>query len=228
MAFAELGDCWDEDGCWDITSVATSFTSLCADHVGAEFEALLDVLGVSDHVHVKNAVLVEFLDDVLWWDTDGRDEKTGAGFDGDVDELVELALGVVVAVEVFVSACSAYFLSGWMCLLGLSCTATNLWEQEIDAEWCVLVVQEALQLCDLLAEHVWSVADTADDTDTTGVGHSGGELRTSGHVHASKHDWVLDLEQIGRGGAELLCFRSACLSRVGCRNREIAAYEEMP
>lgn len=102
-----------------------------------------------------------------------------------------------------------------MCLLGLSCTATNLWEQEIDTERCVLVVQEALQLCDLLAEHVWSVADTADDTDTTSVGHSGGELRTSGHVHASKHDWVLDLEQIGRGGAELLCFRSACLVAGG-------------
>lgn len=42
-------------------------------------------------------MLVELLDNVLGWYTNGGDEKTGLGIDNDVDELVELALGVVVA-----------------------------------------------------------------------------------------------------------------------------------
>jgi hypothetical protein len=52
---------------------------------------------VADHVHVDDAVLVQLLNDVLRGDADGRDEELGAGLDDDVDQLVELALGVVVA-----------------------------------------------------------------------------------------------------------------------------------
>ena len=33
------------------------------------------------------------------WDTDGRDEELGTAVDDDADELVELALCVIVAVE---------------------------------------------------------------------------------------------------------------------------------
>lgn len=97
MALAELSDSWDEDGRGDISSVSTSFSSLCANHVGAKLETLLDVLWVANHVHVEDAVLVELLDDVFWRDADGGDEEAGARFDGDVDELVEFAFGVVVA-----------------------------------------------------------------------------------------------------------------------------------
>lgn len=57
------------------------------------------MLGVTDHVHVKDTGLVELLDDLLGRDTDGGDEELGAGLDDDVGELAELALGVVVTVK---------------------------------------------------------------------------------------------------------------------------------
>lgn len=65
VAFAKCGDRWNENGRRHISSVATTLTSLCADHVRSEFEALLDVLWVSDHVHVENAGLVKTLNSGL-------------------------------------------------------------------------------------------------------------------------------------------------------------------
>lgn len=100
---AETDDLWDQDGCRDVTGVASSFTTLGADHVDAEVEALLDVLGVADHVHVEDAGFVELVDDLLGGHADGGDEEAGAGVDDDVGELAELALGVVVAVGRVVS-----------------------------------------------------------------------------------------------------------------------------
>jgi hypothetical protein len=97
VALDHLDGCWDEDGCGYISSVASTLTTLCADHVDTEVEALLDVLGVSDHVHVQDAVLVELLDDVLGGYTDGADEELGARVNDDINELVELALGIIVA-----------------------------------------------------------------------------------------------------------------------------------
>lgn len=94
---ALLDDRGDEDGSGDVTGVATTLTALGADDVDAELEALLDVLNVADHVHVVDAGLVDALNDVLGGHTDGRDEELAARVDDDVDELIELALGVVVA-----------------------------------------------------------------------------------------------------------------------------------
>ena len=180
VALAETDNLWDQDGCWDISSVASSFTTLGADHVDAELEALLDVLGVADHVHVEDPGFVELVDDLLGWDTNGGDEETGAGVDDDVNEFAELALGVVVAVGGSVLVHVWYYcLCIHLVLLGLSCAATDLWEEQVDTEWSVLVLEEALELCNLLAEHVWGVADTTNDTDTASIGHGSSELRTS-------------------------------------------------
>jgi len=90
-------------------------------------------------------------------------------------------------------------------LLGLTGTSSDLWEQEINTEWCVLVVQKRLQLGDLLAEHVWGVANSSDNTETTSVGDSSSELWAGSNIHASKEDWVVDLEEVGGDRAELLC-----------------------
>ena len=89
-------------------------------------------------------------------------------------------------------------------LLGLACAAADLWEEQVNAEWGVLVLEEALELCNLLSQHVWGVSNTANDTDTAGVGDGCGELRTGGDVHAGKHDRVVDLEEIGGSGTDLL------------------------
>ncbi len=208
VALDELDDGWDQDGRWGVTSVSTSLTSLGADEIDTELEALLDVLWVADHVHVQDAVGVELVNDCLWWDTDGGDEELGAGFDDDVDELAELTLGVIVAVKIL-SALVLVFRVIARCgsvsnVLGLAGRASNLWEKEIDTEWSILIVQERLELGDLLAEHVWGVSNTTEDTETTGIGDGSSELWASGDVHTSQHNWVVDLQEISGGGAELL------------------------
>jgi hypothetical protein len=81
-------------------------------------------------------------------------------------------------------------------------------KQQIDTEWRILVVEVALQLSDLLAQHVWCVSDAAEDTDASGVCDGGGKLGTSSHVHAREHDGVLDLQQVGELCADLLCVLS--------------------
>lgn len=98
-------------------------------------------------------------------------------------------------------------------LLGLAGAATDLGKQEINAERRVLVGQVALELRDLLSEHVRCVTDATDDTEAAGVGDSSSELGTSSHVHASQHDGVLDLQQVGELGAELLWSLSAAILR---------------
>lgn len=91
------------------------------------------------------------------------------------------------------------------CLLGLAGAATDLREEQVDTEGSVLVVQVALELGDLLAQHVGSVTNTANDTETAGVGDGSGQLGASGDVHASKKHRVLDAEQVGDGSSDLLC-----------------------
>jgi hypothetical protein len=104
VLLADVHDSGDEDSCGDIASVATTLTTLSANDIDAEVKALLDVLDVTDHVHVNNAIGVELVDDSLGGNTDGRDEELSALLDDNVDELVELTLSVIVAVESYVSA----------------------------------------------------------------------------------------------------------------------------
>jgi hypothetical protein len=76
------------------------------------------VLDGTDHVHAENAVLVELVDDVLGGNTDGADKELGALLDDNVDELVKLALGVVV--------------------VGLTSRTTDLGDEKVDTEGCEL------------------------------------------------------------------------------------------
>lgn len=208
VAFAHRGDGWNENGGWDISGVAlsllvsgsysrmresltTSLTTLRADHISSERERLWDVLWVTDHVHVKYTGLVKLLDDVLWWHTNSADEKSSTRFDDDINQVVQLALGVVVArmsrQQLFEPRTRLY-------PLGLAGTSSDLRKQKINTEWCLLVMQVALEFGDLLAKHVWGVADTSNDTDTAGVGDCGRELWSSCNVHTSEHDRVSDTE----------------------------------
>lgn len=92
-----------------------------------------------------------------------------------------------------------------MSLLGLTGAATDLGEKQVDTERSVLVVEVRLELLNLLLEHLGGVADTANDTQTAGVGDGGGKLGAGSDVHARKQDGVLDLEKISDGSADLLC-----------------------
>jgi hypothetical protein len=99
LALDQLGNGGDEDGGRDITSVATTFTTLSTDNIDANIQALGNVLGVTDHVHAEDTGTVELLDNGLGGNTDSRDEQASLLGDDDIDELAELALGVVVAVK---------------------------------------------------------------------------------------------------------------------------------
>jgi hypothetical protein len=92
-----------------------------------------------------------------------------------------------------------------ICLLGLAGASANLGEKQVDTEGSVLVIQVALQLGDLLTEHIRSITNTTDNAQTAGVGDSSRQLRASGHVHTSQQNGVVDLKQIGDGSADDLC-----------------------
>ena len=68
-----------------------------------------------------------------------------------------------------------------------------------------------LDLVDLVTEHGGSVADATEDTDTTGIGNSSSQLGAGSHVHTSQEDGVVDLEKIGDGSADLLCWGALVL-----------------
>lgn len=86
--------------------------------------------------------------------------------------------------------------------LGLAGASTDLGEQQINTKGSVLVIQEALELCNLLTEHVGGVSDTSNDSQTTGVGDRSGQLRAGGHVHTRQEDGVIDLEQISKSSTD--------------------------
>jgi hypothetical protein len=111
-------------------------------------------------------------------------------------------------------------------LLSLPGTATNLRNQEVNTERCILVVEEALEFRDLFSEHVWGVADATDHTDATGIGDGCCELRTGSNVHASEHDGVCDLEQVGGDRTDLFWMGvSMASSLIVYAWRERVAYE---
>lgn len=89
-------------------------------------------------------------------------------------------------------------------VLGLARTSANLGKQQINTERSVLVVEVALELGNLLLEHVGGVTDTANDAETASVGDGGGQLGAGGNVHAGKKHGVLDAEHVGDGGTDLL------------------------
>jgi len=84
---------------------------------------------VSDHVHVYDSGLVEAVDDGFGWDADGRHEQLRTGFNDDVDEFAELALGVVV--------------------VGCTRAGTEFRDEEVDTEGGVLIIEVRLELGDL-------------------------------------------------------------------------------
>jgi hypothetical protein len=78
--------------------VTTALTTLGADNINANIKGLLDVLRVAYHVHAEDAGTVELIDNSLGGNTDSRDEKASLFLDDNINELTELALGVVVAI----------------------------------------------------------------------------------------------------------------------------------
>ena len=56
-------------------------------------------------------------------------------------------------------------------------------------------------------EHVRSISNSANNTKSPSIRDSCSELRTCSHVHARKHDRVIDFEEVGDRCANLFCVR---------------------
>lgn len=93
----QLGDGRDEHGRWGVTRMTTTLATLSADEIDTKVKTLLDMLGVTDHVHVKDPVGMEPVDNRLGGYTNSRNENLGAALDDGFDQLVELAFRVVIA-----------------------------------------------------------------------------------------------------------------------------------
>lgn len=76
-------------------SVPTCLSTLRTDDVRSSRTRLVNVLGVSDHVHVQDPIGMQLVDDVSRRDADGGDEELRPASDDDVDQFVERAFGVV-------------------------------------------------------------------------------------------------------------------------------------
>lgn len=159
--------------------MSTAFSALRTDDIHASLERLLSVLRRTHHVHDQDPGVVETLDHMRGRHTNGAHKELRPVVDDHVDELVELAVCVVV-----------------VCLAGV---AADLWEGEVDAEGERLVLEQGLELRKHLVHLVRGVAQTADDTEATGVGDCGCEGCAGGLCHACEEDGALDAEEGGEG-----------------------------
>jgi hypothetical protein len=71
--------------------VTTTLTALCTNEVDTDCKCLCDVLRVADHVHNDNTSVVQLLNNLLRWDTDGTYEECCLLFDDDINEVIQLA-----------------------------------------------------------------------------------------------------------------------------------------
>lgn len=207
FALHQLGNGRDQHSGRDVTGVTTTLTTLGADNVDIKVKAFLNVLGVSDHIHVEHAVLVELLHDSTGRNTDSADEEPGAAFNDDINKLVEFSVGVIMAEKK-----RNRLVSGWqLCfetvresnILGLSRVSANLRQKQVNTERRVLIVQKALEFGNLVLEHLRGVTNATNNTETTSVRDSGSQLGASSHVHSSEQNGVVDLQEIRDRRAEL-------------------------
>lgn len=93
----------------------------------------------------------------------------------------------------------------------LSSIATDLWQQEVDTEGSVLVVQILLELLDVLPEHLGRVSDTTNDAQTTCIGDCCCESWAGSNVHAGQDNWVLDAKELRKWSLDPLRRSTAAL-----------------
>ena len=189
--------------------MTTTFTALCANDINTRLDAVLDVLGRTNHVHHKDAVLVHLVDNPLGRNTDRRHKQLGARFNNHIHKLRERPVRVII--------------------VGFAGAFADLGQEQIDAKRRVLVLEVVLEVLDGLFEHLRGVVDTANDTKASCVRHGGGEGRARGDVHPGEDDGVLDPEEFGLR----LRVRSVSLGMPCCARRAAAgarpnASSEMP
>eukprot|EP00408_Alexandrium_pacificum_P047664 CAMPEP_0171258516 /NCGR_PEP_ID=MMETSP0790-20130122/54428_1 /TAXON_ID=2925 /ORGANISM="Alexandrium catenella, Strain OF101" /LENGTH=462 /DNA_ID=CAMNT_0011726713 /DNA_START=252 /DNA_END=1638 /DNA_ORIENTATION=+ len=190
LAAAEVDNLGHKDGSGHVAGVAAALATLGADQVAASVDGVLRVLRRTDHVHHRDARCMKLVHGPLGRHAHRRDEQLCATADDDVNELGQCTVSVVV--------------------ISLAGALANLGQQQIDAEGGVLVLQASLQLVNVGLQHLWCVANAADDAEAPVVRHGRGELWACGNVHPCEDDRVLDAKELrDRGGDGLRQARHA-------------------
>ena len=126
---------------------------------------------------------------MFWWDTDCGNEQLCARIDDDARKLVKFSFGVIVAFGRF-GLENGWFvelgLKSGFCLLCLTGRTSDLGKQQINTKWCVLICEVGLELCNLLAEHIWCISYSSNNTQTSGIGDCCSEFWSSGNIHTSQ------------------------------------------
>src|SRR5699024_3243439 len=107
---------------------------------------------------------MELVDDTLRREPNCTDEQLCAALNGNVDKLIELAVGIV--------------------MIRLPRVSTDLWDREINAEWQVRPSKVGLHFSNDFAQLVRGVLETADDAEAARVRHGGRELSARYTRHA--------------------------------------------
>nr|POE63738.1 hypothetical protein CFP56_04641 [Quercus suber] len=175
----DVDDRGDQDARRDVARVAAAFAALGAHDIHARLQRLVRVLRVSDHVHDEDARGMQALDDMRGWDADSADEERRFLLDRNADQLVELAVGVVV--------------------VGLARAAADLWERKIDAEGQRLVREVFFDLMDDGAQLLRRVPESTDHAETPGIGYCSGEGPGRSSGHACEDDRVFDAQDLAEG-----------------------------
>ena len=162
--------------------MSAALASLCAYDIDASIESVFCVLRRANHVHDDDSGVVKTLNHMWWRDSDSADEQLCALLDRDGDQLVQLAVGVVV--------------------VGLARAVADLGESKVDAEGEVLGGEVFLELVDDLAELSRGVAQAANAANAASVGDSGCKGSTGCARHTGEQDGVLDTQQGGEWGGD--------------------------
>lgn len=104
--------------------MAATLATLGENDVHSNIQGLACMLHMTDHVHDWDACAVELVHSPLGRDAHGADKESSLLLNDDVNELIQSATSVI--------------------LVGLSGITTDLWKQEIDTEWRILVYQVVL------------------------------------------------------------------------------------
>jgi hypothetical protein len=83
--------------------MTSSLEALCAHDIGTSFASFCCMFWVSAHVHVQNAVGMQFLDDMRRRNANGGHEQTSAALYDDINLFVEGAMCEVILLSLAMS-----------------------------------------------------------------------------------------------------------------------------
>mmetsp|Transcript_115185 Transcript_115185/g.273817 ORF Transcript_115185/g.273817 Transcript_115185/m.273817 type:complete len:339 (+) Transcript_115185:318-1334(+) len=183
VALAQVHHHRDQNAGGDIPGVASTFAALRTNDVHSRLQGFLHVLGGTNHIHHWNASSMELVHRILRRHPHSAHKELGTHLDGNVNQLREVALRVVIVRG--------------------PCVPANLRDEQVHPKGRVGILQRGLELLELGSEHLRRVVYSSPNAKATSVGHRGSQLRTGGDVHACQKYGVLNAKQLRHRSLDL-------------------------